>query len=152
LNDNNVILLVEDCSEDASLVLRAFKKWGITNPIRVIPDGEEAVDYLAGNGRYADREEYPLPCLALLDLNLPQMSGFDVLDWRQSQADLGNLPVVILSGTKNRDDFDKAHRMGAVACVVKSQDLTELYELIQHLNYVALAYDHKGSMEWFPEA
>jgi len=151
VNENNVILLVEDCSEDASLVLRAFKKWGITNPIKVIPDGEEAVDYLAGNGRYTDREEYPLPCLALLDLNLPQMSGFDVLDWRRSQAELSNLPVVILSGTKNRDDFDTAHRLGAVACIVKSQDLMELYDLIQHLNYFSHAFDHKGNMEWFPE-
>lgn len=151
MNEENVILLVEDCSEDASLVLIAFKKWGITNPIRVIPDGEEAVDYLAGNGRYADREEYPLPCLALLDLNLPQMSGFDVLTWRQSQPDLSNLPVVILSGTKNRADFEKASRLGAVACVVKSQDLAELHDLIQHLNYVSITFDQKGNVEWFPE-
>lgn len=148
----NVILLVEDCSEDASLVLRAFKKWGITNPIEVIPDGEEAVDYLAGNGKFTDRDEYPLPCLALLDLNLPQMSGFDVLDWRQSQPELANLPFVILSGTKNREDFEKASRLGAVACVVKSQELAELYELIQHLNYVSLTYDLKGNVEWFPES
>jgi CheY-like chemotaxis protein len=75
MNDN-AILLVEDCSEDASLVQMAFKRWGISNPIKVVPDGESAVDYLAGNGRFADREQYPLPCLALLDLNLPQMSGF----------------------------------------------------------------------------
>ena len=129
----------------------AFKKWGITNPIHVIPDGEEAIEYLGGNGRYADREEHPLPCLALLDLNLPQMSGFDVLGWLRSQPHLGNLPVVILSGTKNREDLDKAHRMGAVACVVKSQDLAELYDLIQHLNYFSHAFDHKGNMEWFPE-
>lgn len=151
MNEDNVILLVEDCSEDASLVLMAFKKWGITNPIHVIPDGEEAVEYLAGNGRYADREEHPLPCLALLDLNLPQMSGFDVLGWLRSQTHLENLPVVILSGTKNREDFDKAHRMGAVACVVKSQDLAELQDLIQHLNYFSKAFDHKGDMQWFPE-
>lgn len=151
LKEENVILLVEDCSEDASLVLRAFKKWGITNPVHVIPDGEEAVEYLAGNGRYADREEYPLPCLALLDLNLPQMSGFDVLEWVRSEAGFKSLPVVILSGTKNREDLDKASRMGAVACVVKSLDLAELYELIQHLNYVSIAFDHKGNMEWFPE-
>lgn len=151
MNKDNVILLVEDCSEDASLVLMAFKRWGITNSIQVIPYGEEAVDYLAGNGRYADREEYPLPCLALLDLNLPQMSGFDVLGWLRSQPHLENLPVVILSGTKNRDDFDRAHRMGAVACVVKSQNLTELHDLIQHLNYFSDSFDNKGNVEWFPE-
>jgi CheY-like chemotaxis protein len=150
--NENVILLVEDCSEDASLVQLAFKKWGVTNPIEVVPDGEHAVDYLSGQGEYANRERYPLPCLALLDLNLPQMSGFDVLQWVRSRQDLGNLPVVVLSGTKDPTHFDQAHRLGANACVVKTQDLAELYELIQHLNYFSHASDYNNSaVEWSPE-
>src|ERR1700730_10532710 len=83
----NVILLVEDCTEDASLVMRAFKKWGITNTVHVAPDGEQAVEYLTGNGPYADRNQFPLPSLALLDLKLPQMSGFEVLEWVRSRHD-----------------------------------------------------------------
>jgi CheY-like chemotaxis protein len=148
----NVILLVEDCSEDASLVQVAFKKWGISNPIEVVPDGERAVDYLSGQGDYKDRQRYPLPCLALLDLHLPQMSGFEVLEWVRSRQDLGNLPVVVLSGTKDPTHFEKAQRLGANACVVKTLDLAELYELIQHLNYFSLASDYNNSaVEWTPE-
>src|SRR5580704_12391757 len=150
--NENVILLVEDCSEDASLVQLAFKKWGITNPIAVVPDGEHAVEYLSGQGVYADRERHPLPCIALLDLNLPQMSGFEVLQWVRSRPDLLNLPVVVLSGTKDPADFEKAHRLGANACVVKTLDLAELYELIQHLNYFSLASDFNSSaVDWSPE-
>jgi CheY-like chemotaxis protein len=151
MNDN-AILLVEDCSEDASLVQMAFKRWGISNPIKVVPDGESAVDYLAGNGRFADREQYPLPCLALLDLNLPQMSGFDVLQWVRSRHNFADLPIVVLSGTKDPTHFDQAHVLGANACVVKTNNLNELHDLIQHLNYFSMASDYNNSaVEWFPE-
>ena len=143
--EENLILLVEDCAEDASLVVAAFKKWGITNPVHVVPDGDEAVDYLAGRGAFSDRSRHPLPCLAILDLKLPTMSGFEVLKWLRAQPGLDRLPVVVLSGTKNYKDFDEAHRLGANACVVKSLDLSELYDLIQHLNYFSLASDYNNS-------
>ena len=150
--EENLILLVEDCAEDASLVVSAFKKWGVTNPVQVVPDGEQAVDYLTGQGAYADRKQHPLPCLAILDLKLPTMSGFEVLKWLRGEAALGQLPVVVLSGTKNYKDFDEAHRLGANACVVKSLDLGELYDLIQHLNYFSLASDYNNSaVEFTPD-
>jgi CheY-like chemotaxis protein len=150
--EENLILLVEDCAEDASLVQVAFKKWGINNPIRVVPDGEQAVDYLAGNGGFADRRQHPLPCLAILDLKLPTMSGFEVLQWIRSRPGLENLPVVVLSGTKNLSDFDQAHKLGANACVVKSLDLSELYELIEHIDYFSRASDFNSTaVEWTPE-
>ncbi len=151
--EENLILLVEDCAEDASLVVASFKKWGITNPIMVVPDGEEAVDYLAGRGAFADRSAHPLPCLAILDLKLPTMSGFEVLKWVRSQTNgVEKLPVVVLSGTRNYRDFDEAHKLGANACVVKSLELSELYELIQHLNYFSVASDYNNSaVEFTPD-
>ena len=80
------------------------------------------------------------------------MSGFDVLEWVRSQPNLSNLPVVVLSGTKDTTHFEHAHRLGANACVAKSLDLAELYELIQHLNYFSLASDFNNSaVEWTPE-
>ena len=150
--EDNLILVVEDCAEDASLVLASFKRWRVTNPVQVVADGEQAVDYLSGQGAYSNRARYPLPCLALLDLKLPQMSGFEVLKWIRSRSDLGNLPVVVLSGTKNMSDFDHAHELGANACVVKSLELAELFDLIQHLNYFSVASDYNNSaVEWSPE-
>lgn len=148
----NLILLVEDCAEDASLILTAFKRWGIKNPVRVAPDGEDAVNYLSGQGNYDDREQHPLPCLAILDLKLPTLSGFEVLKWVRARPGLENLPVVVLSGTQNLADFDQAHRLGANACVVKSLDLAELFELIQHLDYFSVASDYNpGAVAWSPE-
>lgn len=150
--NENAILLVEDSSQDASLVLAAFKKWGINNPIDVVTDGEKAVEYLSGQGEYANREKHPLPCLALLDLHLPQMTGLEVLQWIRSQPRLANLPVIVLSGTKDPAHFEEAQRLGANGCVPKTIELAGLYELIQHLNYFSLASDYNNaSMPFTPE-
>jgi CheY-like chemotaxis protein len=148
----NVILLVEDSAEDASLVLAAFKRWGITNPIHVTQDGEQAVEYLEGRGKYADRDPETLPTIAILDLTMPQMSGFEVLEWVRSRPKFSTMPVVVLSGTKDLEDFDKAHRLGANACVVKSLELNELHELIQHLNYFSVSSEYPSTdVTWSPD-
>lgn len=150
--NENAILLVEDSSQDANLILAAFKKWGVSNPVHVVNDGEQAVEYLSGQGEFADRQRHPLPCLALLDLHLPQMSGFEVLQWIRSQPELASLPVVVLSGTKDPSHFEEAQRMGANACVPKTLEHNALHELIQHLNYFSLASDYNTSdVPWTPE-
>ena len=148
----NVILLVEDSAEDADIVLASFKRWGITNPIHAVTDGEQAIDYLSGRGTYADRGADRLPTLAILDLSLPLRSGFEVLEWIRAQPKLSALPVVVLSGTKNLQDFDKAHKLGANACVAKSLELEELHELIHHLNYFSLSFEYPSTdAEWSPD-
>ncbi|HZV34194.1 MAG TPA: response regulator [Verrucomicrobiae bacterium] len=150
--NENAILLVEDSSQDANLILAAFKKWGVSNPVHVVHDGEQALEYLSGQGQFADRQRHPLPCLALLDLHLPLMSGFEVLQWIRSQPELASLPVVVLSGTKDPSHFEEAQRLGAIACVAKTLEHTALYELIQHLNYFSLASDYRTSdVPWSPE-
>jgi len=75
-NDSSTILLVDDDPNDVLLIKRAFAKANISNPIQIVSDGEEAMDYLAGEGSYSDRRCYPLPALILLDLKLPRRSGF----------------------------------------------------------------------------
>src|SRR6516162_1884132 len=77
----------------------------IPNPLIDVPDGQQAIEYLVGSGRYADRHKYPFPCLLLLDLNMPGKSGFDVLCWIRQHPDLKSLRVVIISGSDQEKDI-----------------------------------------------
>lgn len=78
---NGTILLVEDNEDDVLFLRRALKLAGILNPLQVVRDGRQAIDYLEGSGAYMNRAEFPLPCLVLLDLKLPRVMGLDVLRW-----------------------------------------------------------------------
>src|ERR1700679_3895436 len=97
LNPQTVILLVEDDPNDVFLMQRALKRAEITNPLQVATDGQQAIDYLSGTGKFSDRTQYPLPDLIFLDLKLPYKSGFDVLEWIRSQPALASTSVIILT-------------------------------------------------------
>src|SRR4051794_15702703 len=94
------ILLVEDDDNDVFFLTYAFESAGIVNPVVVVKDGQEAIDYLAGTGRYSDRGIYPLPCLVLLDLKLPVRPGLDVLRWVGQQPHLKPLLVIVLTSSR----------------------------------------------------
>ena len=79
-------LIVEDQENDAFFLMHALKKAGLTNPAQVVEDGKEAIDYLSGEGIYADRTIYPVPSVIFLDLKLPQVSGFEVLQWMRTRT------------------------------------------------------------------
>jgi len=113
------ILLVEDDQNDVFFLQYAFETANITNPLHVVTDGEQAIDYLAGNGKYSDRALYPLPCLVLLDLKLPVKMGIDVLRWIHQQSELRHLLVIILTSSTNTEDIDEAYRLGARSYLVK---------------------------------
>src|SRR5229473_2661647 len=83
-----VILLAEDREDEVLLLRHAFAKAGFLNPLQVVPNGEEAIHYLQGEGKYANRDEYPLPALVLLDLKMPRKDGFEVLQWIRQQPGL----------------------------------------------------------------
>src|SRR5258708_39753770 len=101
MDDDFTILLAEDDENDVWFVKRALNWADIHNPVQVVHDGQEAIDYLQGRNAYADRERYPLPKLALLDIKMPGKGGFDVLKWLRNDADEGlrRLPVVIMSSS-----------------------------------------------------
>ena len=115
------ILQVEDDPNDVFFLQKAMKKMAVTNPIQVASDGQEAIDYLQGAGKFADREKFPFPCLMLLDLKLPYVMGLDVLKWIRQQPDMA-LPVIMLSASAQDADIAKSYRLGANAFVSKPSE------------------------------
>src|SRR5216110_1633793 len=96
------VLLVEDDLNDIFLVKRAFKKAQIPNPLHVVTDGQEAIHYLRGIGKYADRAAYPLPTLLVMDIKMPRKTGFEVLEWVKGEdRPLRRIPIVIVSSSDN---------------------------------------------------
>lgn len=125
------ILLAEDQDDDVFMVERAFDKLSVLNPLQVVKDGEEAREYLAGDGPFADRSRYPFPCLVLLDLNLPKRTGLEVLEWLNGQPALKRTPVVVLTGSKDNADIIRAYTLGARAYLVKPVGLVDLFEMVK---------------------
>src|SRR5580700_10175562 len=111
--DQPAILYVEDEPSDVLLLRMAFTRAGLANPVHVAVDGAQGMDYLAGNGPFADRSLHPLPALVLLDLNLPKKSGFDVLRWIREQPQFSSLPVVIYTSSVGLIDKETARLLGA---------------------------------------
>jgi CheY-like chemotaxis protein len=127
------ILAAEDEETDALLLRMAHKRAGLANPLVIARDGQMAVDYLAGAPPYQDRCAHPLPCLLLLDLKMPRMSGFEVLEWLANRPELRHLPAVVLSSSSDQADIEQARRMGARAYLVKPHDFRKLTGLVQEL-------------------
>jgi CheY-like chemotaxis protein len=126
VKNNCVILLVEDDPNDIALIKLGFSKVGILNPLVVISDGEKAIEYFSGQEPYADREKFPLAQLILLDLALPRRTGFEVLEWVRSQAQLRHVPVIVLTGSTLAVDVRHAYQLGANSFLTKPADLPEL--------------------------
>ena len=127
------ILLVEDNEDDAYLMTRALSPAEIDSPVHVVTDGEQAVNYLRGSGRFADRTEFPLPGLVLLDLKLPRVSGFEVLEWIQKEPSLPELVVVVLSSSGETRDVNMAYRFGARSYLVKPPRAASFVDLARGL-------------------
>src|SRR5690349_221909 len=101
-NDRFTVLLVEDDLNDIFLVTRAFKMAQLQNPLQVVTDGQEAVLYLKGEGKYSDRNIYPVPKLIVMDIKMPRRTGFEVLEWvKRSDRPLRRIPIVIVSSSDN---------------------------------------------------
>ena len=128
--DDVAILLAEDNENDILLMRRAFSQAAIPNPLFVVRDGQEVIDYLAGNGKYAERGAHPMPRLLLLDLKMPWMDGFDVLAWLRTQSHFNNLPVIVLTSSKLQVDIDKSRELGVYDYRVKPQSFDDLIRLL----------------------
>jgi CheY-like chemotaxis protein len=124
------VLVAEDDLTDAYFFQRAFKRAGLPVVLHFVRDGQEVVDYLEGQGQFADRTAYPLPQLLLLDLNMPRLDGFDVLKWVRKQTSLDDLPVIIFSSSEEPKHVARAYGMGANSYLVKPHSMVELTALV----------------------
>lgn len=113
------ILLVEDNRMDVELTLDAFREARLLNTIHVSPNGQDALDYVFGRGKYIDRQAYPRPNLVLLDLKLPGIDGFEVLRQIKATPILKRLPVIILTSSKEEGDRALSYDIGANSYLVK---------------------------------
>ena len=124
------VLLVEDNEDDIFFMQRAFRLSGIENALMVAQDGQQALDYLKAKGAFADRSRFPLPCIVLLDLQLPLVKGLDVLKWMRSKHEFQTLLVVIVTSSREARDIDSAYRLGANSFLVKPPDEPGLREMV----------------------
>lgn len=128
--DQVPILLAEDDENDVFLMRRALERASVPNPLFVVRNGQEAIDYLGGRGQYSERQKFPVPGLMLLDLKMPWMDGFDVLKWLRGQPQFDRFPVVVLTSSKLQADVDQSRELGVYDYRVKPQSFDDLVRLL----------------------
>lgn len=141
--EKDTLLLIEDDPNDIILFEKAVKKNKLPVVFSVVRDGEKAISYLSGRGKYKNRKDYPLPNLIVVDLKMPRKSGFEVLEWIKGHPKLKNIPVVVLSSSKQPQDVKLAYRLGTNSYLVKPIGFKELHKLVEILGQYWLTYNEK---------
>lgn len=141
MTTNRAILLVEDNEDDVFLMKRALQGANVVNPLYVVEDGQEALDYLGGAGKFADRDTYPLPVVVFLDLKLPYISGHDVLAWTRRQKELESLVVIVLTSSNEASDLSRCYALGANSYLVKPPTPDQLEDLARAFKWYWLEYN-----------
>jgi two-component system, response regulator len=138
-----IILLVEDNVHHAELVMRGLQDHKVANIIYHVKDGEEAIDYLFRRKNYADTSTCPVPHLILLDLRLPKLDGFDVLEKIKTDNELRKIPVVVLTSSNAEKDLNKAYDHYVNSYLVKPVDFEKFQKLMQDLGFYWLVWNQK---------
>ena len=128
------VLVVEDNEDDVFILQRALREAKVNNPVHIVADGDEAINYLSGVGRFSDRTRHPMPFLILLDLKLPFKGGLEILEWIQQQSFREDLHVVVLTSSAEDRDIIRAHQLGAGAYFAKPLLPASLRQLITRLD------------------
>jgi CheY-like chemotaxis protein len=134
MNNGALLVLIEDNPDDSELIVRALRKAKILNPVTVIEDGEKALDYLNERGAYQDRASFPLPGLFLLDLKLPRVSGFEVLQAIRANPLTRRTLVIILTSSNQESDIRTAYDLGANSYLTKPMSGDSLVEMMLALD------------------
>ena len=127
------ILVAEDSPEDAELLELGLRRAGLTGPVRIVPDGHEAVEYLEGRGKYAARDQYPFPKVIITDLKMPRINGLELLQWLRSHRDCAVIPAILMSSSGLQLDVVKAYQLGANTYFRKPTGFPALVDLLRKL-------------------
>jgi CheY-like chemotaxis protein len=131
MDRNLTVLIAEDDDDDAFLLQHAFRNLGLKNPIQVVRDGEQVLRYLGGSGGFVDRHQFPFPSVLFLDIKMPKMDGFAVLEWIRDHPEYHLMPTLIFSSSSHPADVTRAYQCGANAYLVKPATLPELEGLLK---------------------
>ena len=135
------VLMAEDDENDVAFARRAFAQMEIAALLHVVEDGQEAIDFLSGAGKYSDRNPQQLPSLLMLDLKMPRKTGMDVLKWIREQERLQTVPVIIFSSSVHPAEVEAAYRVGANAFVTKPSGSPERTELVRMIKGFWLTFN-----------
>ena len=129
-NEHLTLLLAEDSEDDVFFFRHALEKAGLKHVLHLVQDGEEAVEYLDGVGKFKNRKEYPLPDFLFLDINMPKKNGWEVLEWMAGKPALNRIPVVVVTTSEHHRDLKKAQEFALRAYLVKPAKPEQLKDLL----------------------
>lgn len=129
------ILLAEDNTADVKITLRAFAQSKLKNEIYVVNDGEEALAFIFHQGKYQDKSKFPTPDLILLDIRMPKVDGFQVLEALKQNLEYSYIPVIMLTSSKNEEDIIKSYKNGAASYIPKPIDYGEFVKIVEGFDY-----------------
>lgn len=144
MQPTDTVLLVEDSNDDAFFLERAWKVVEIVNPLQRVKDGQQAIDYFSGDGEYSDRQKFPTPNLVLLDLKLPFKNGHEVLKAIRDSPAGRHCIVIMLTGSRDLKDLQKAYELGANAYLVKPPSAAKLIELLRAFKAFWLGFNERA--------
>lgn len=134
MRNNVAILLVDDDQVDIMTVQRAFKRNNILDPLFVVGNGREALEFLKHQGQYADPEKFPRPGIILLDLNMPVMNGIELLKVIKIDESLKKIPVIVLTTSKEENDRVESFNLSVAGYIIKPVEFEKFVEAIRVLN------------------
>jgi len=141
-NQLPTLLIVEDDENDFLFLQRALANEQFEVQVQHACDGVEAIEYLAGENDFANRDVHPLPNLMVLDLKMPRKNGFEVLAWLREHSEIGTLPVVVLSSSEEPADVENAYNLGATGFLVKPSSYLAYSEIVRTLKqFLANGYE-----------
>ena len=136
MNERQLILVLEDDGDDMFFMRRAFLKMGLGSSVRFALNGNEAISYLAGEGRFQNRAKYPAPSVVLTDLKMPFVDGFEVLEWMRKHPEYRDTPAFVLSGSDLAADRSKAEQCGATGYFTKPRIPDKLLPLLKEMQQI----------------